>query len=321
MNSDDRYIRKIVAKRCYNFLEGDQVIVTKGDSITPFFLHGENAIGENANLYKKHQMNPQGMSNWIKQELKASQEFNKIMNIIKNKFDFSNIDMISGGRTRDWPFSGALAHLLNLPALYIYKPEDGTYPLVINPNNETYTPKSLEGINLFQIVDLVTSASSIANDGGWIDQSRDLKGTFEKVYALIDRNQGAKEILRDRGVQLYSGVTIDEEFLDEHDSKNKNTVLEYLKNPREYSIKTLYKDGIDCLMPYLNPNTEKAKKDNRLIKFVTINYDELKSTGLLEKIINCSDDFRAVKDDKRDVIGGERFEECLEKYRSNLIAS
>ncbi|MFC2137931.1 hypothetical protein ACFLTE_07135 [Bacteroidota bacterium] len=259
-------------------------------------------------------MNPIEMFNWTKKQLGESSDFRKVMDYVKDQVNLSGIDFISGGRTRDWPFSAALSILSKKDALFLYKPEDGSNPLVREVNGNVYSPKTLDKANVFHIVDLVTTASSVTNSGGWVDQIRTLGGKIEQVYAIIDRNQGATQTLINKGAELQSAVQINPEWLKKYDPKNEEIVTEYLKDPQAWSINYLCENGIDCITPYLNPESPQAIKDNRLLKFVSMNNKRLANSGLLEKIIKKGDNFSAVEDKERGVNEGDDFYTALEKY-------
>jgi len=315
MTEDKKFVENLVYKNCYKFLE-TPVIVTSGESITPFFLSGENVIGSRASEYRAHEMNPVAMYNWVKEQLVSSPDFKKAMNYVKEQVDLSDVDFISGGRTRDWPFAAALSILTQKDTLFLYKPEDGVEPMILGTNGDIYVTKFLKDVIVFHIVDLVTTASSIVNSGGWINQIRQLGANINQVYSMIDRNQGATQILGERGVALNSAVQIDSNWLDEHDHKNTYTITKYLEDPREWSMDYLSTYGLDCILPYLNPNTPQAKKDNRLLKFIAANEKKLEQRGLLDLLYSHgrTDSFRAVADSERGVEWGETFETAIVKY-------
>lgn len=284
MELKQNYMNKLVRENCYNFLDSP-VIVTSGESITPFFLNGERVIGKNANDYKKFEMDPQGMYKWVTNQLKESEEFRTVMEYVEDNTHLSEIDFISGGRTRDWPFSAALAQMVGADALFLYKPQDNSNQIVQTFDGKVYSPQNLSGKNIFHIVDLVTTASSIVNKGGWIDQIQTLGGNIEEVYSIIDRNQGAEGILRKKGVELESAVKINESWLDEYDREHKNEVLGYLRNPQGWSIDYLLENGLDCILPHLDSSSNQAKKDQRILKFFEINREALEESGLLPNIL------------------------------------
>ena len=136
----------------------------------------------------------------------------------------------------------------------------------------------LRGENAYHIVDLTTTASSIARERGWQNQILKANGNMLGVYAIIDRNQGAEEILWERGLTLDSKLRLDDRTLKSFDPKNSATICEYLKDPRQWTIDYLSQEGNleRVLGPYLDPNDLKSQKDNRLEIFLQ-NYEEFKS--------------------------------------------
>ena len=118
MINDKQYIDKLVFDRCYKFLERP-VILTSGEALTPFFLNGENLIGENAKNYSKFEMDPRGMMRFVRGELENSEDFRNTIKYVMENSNLRGIEYISGGRTRDWPFSAALAIMANKKALFL----------------------------------------------------------------------------------------------------------------------------------------------------------------------------------------------------------
>lgn len=316
MKTVKQNIEELVFKNCYKFLKAP-VIVTSGESITPFFLNGENMIGPNAKRYSEFEMDPRGMMRFVRGELETCDEFKQTMNYIVKNNNFSDVEYISGGRTRDWPFSAALAAMTNKKALFLYKPQDNQKPMILHPKHENSVAycENLEGAKVFHIVDLVTTASSIADTNGWLDQIRLLNGNINEVYSVIDRNQGATEILKSREVKLKSAVQINESWLKQYDPQNLETVQSYLENPQNWSIEYLLQNGISCLTPYLDANTAQAKKDNRILKFIYSNTGELTQTGLLEQILDSSVNYRANKDEKKGLDGTENLTLAISRYK------
>lgn len=308
-------IEQLVYKRCYKFLD-KPVILTSGEALTPFFLNGENLIGDNAKNYSKFEMDPIGMMRFVRGELETSQDFrNSIEYVIENS-NLRAIEYISGGRTRDWPFSAALAIMANKKALFLYKPQDNQTPVVLDPKleNSIGYPQNLNGAKVFHIVDLVTSASSVTTEGGWLDQIRLLNGNINRVYAAIDRNQGATTKLKEREVKLESAVQINKDWLKTYDPKHTEVVQAYLKDTQKWSINYLSEKGLFCLLPYLISTNKEAQKDNRILKFIKENNEQLTKTGLLEDILDISSNYKANTEIKKGLNGGESLIEALHKY-------
>lgn len=310
MIKNDVSLDELVARRCYNFLS-QPVIVTSGESITPFFLNGEKLLGDRADEYKKFEMDPWRMFEWVEDILTENCEFRHIIENVANDMDLSDVNMISGGRTRDWPFASALSIVTRKPTLFLYKPEDNMEPVFYNGKTMSMA-FNLSTSKVFHIVDLVTTASSIIGSRGWTDQIRARGGNIDRVYAMIDRNQGAKDKLGEYGVELFSGVRIDGEWLERFDSKNVNTVLEYLRDPQGWSMSYLESNGIDCLMPYLDSTFSQSQKDNRLLKFLSRNSNVLEERGLMDQILESSINYRPKPEEV--LRGDENLIEAMRKY-------
>ncbi len=307
-----------VRDHCYRFLDRP-VIITAGDVMTPFFINGEKLLGNHANDYKKYEMNPIGMSNWIKGIMNSKNEiFFNSMSDVKNALDLNDVDIISGGRTRDWPFAIGLAELTDKPVMFLYKPQDSSNPIVITPDGDTYSPRNIKGKKVLHIVDLVTKASSIVGKGGWLDQIQELDGYIDNVYAVIDRNQGASQVLAQKGVRLQTGVRIDNDWLLRHDSEHADEVAKYLADEKGWTLEYLSQNGIGSLIPYLDSSQSPAKKDNRLLKFLHANNDDLRERGLVSQILDNTDIYKPVSDPSIGLEGNESLSVALQKYQSSL---
>jgi len=282
------YADRAVFENCYKFLE-KPVIVTSGESITPMFFNGENFM-QDGDGYKNFEMNPVEMMTYANQKYHDSEVFKKIIDISVEYMQQFNFDIISGGRTRDWPFSAMIAKQLGLPFLALMKDIDfkkGFKNQLIN----TFDGRLIDVFNVVDsnvghAVDLVTSASSVVKDKyGWIDQVREMGGNIEHIYAFIDRNQKAEENIAKLGAQLHSLVRIDNDWLDKYDSEHKEIISSYLKDPEGWSMRYMVENGIQFLAQYLDGSWT---KDDRLIKLMRHNKERLKDDNLTGKIISLA---------------------------------
>jgi broad specificity phosphatase PhoE/orotate phosphoribosyltransferase len=157
----------------------------------------------------------------------------EMIDLIKNNIELQNISYISGGERRDWFFSLIIAHLLDKPHITIYK--DMT--AVVTENAVTSELKDLNGCNVLHIADLVTEASSY--ERAWLPSIKNYGGRITSTVVVVDRKQGAGELLERNGVALYSMVSIDKDFFNKVfqlgliSLGQYTMLLKYTDNPKE----------------------------------------------------------------------------------------
>ncbi len=151
------------------------------------------------------------------------------------KFDF---DFISGGERRDFFFSILAANLLKKPHVSIFKDltavfsDSGFQSAKILHDNELCGQKALH------IADLVTEASSYLR--AWIPAIDSLGARMEHTVAVVDRRQGGREALSEKGVELHSFAAIQNDlFLSAKDNgylneKQYSLILQFTENPRQF---------------------------------------------------------------------------------------
>lgn len=125
---------------------------------------------------------------------------------IEKNININEIDYISGGERRDWFFSNILAYLLKKPHVSIYKDLSA---VVSDENFETTkTITNLQGKNVLHLADLVTVASSYIR--AWIPGIENLGGKMKWTCVVVDRMQGGKKAIEEKGTQFLSMVQVDQ---------------------------------------------------------------------------------------------------------------
>ncbi len=143
----------------------------------------------------------------------------------------ASLAMISGGERRDWFFSVAVAHQLDLPHLYLYKDQRG----FLVGNGAAVEARDLAGKRSAHVADLVTEASSYCN--AWVPALRSRGGYLACAANVIDRAQGGAEVLKSLGVEAWSLLRVDEELFAEMLRKNlidadqKSALEAYCRDP------------------------------------------------------------------------------------------
>ena len=130
---------------------------------------------------------------------------------IEENININEIDYISGGERRDWFFSNILAYLFKKPHISIYK--DMT--TVVSDFNFENTNKveNIEGKKVLHIADLITVASSYIR--AWIPAIENLGGKIVASCCVVDRMQGGKEKIEEKGVKSLSLVQVDNSLFKE----------------------------------------------------------------------------------------------------------
>jgi len=177
----------------------------------------------------------------------------QLCTFIKDTVGLDEIDYISGGERRDWFFSFLTAKILGKPHLTIYK------DLSITEYNNNHVRKvknikdidenenennsigddnvtNIKGKKVLHITDLVTEASSF--ERSWIPAVKNVGWNIKWSIAIVDRNQGGKELLQRLGVNLYSIVNIEEYTFEKalklgliNDAQYK-MIIDYINDPK-----------------------------------------------------------------------------------------
>ena len=79
------------------------------------------------------------------------------------------------------------------------------------------------------------------------------------LVAVVDRLQGARQMLQEQRVDLHTKVEIDDDFLREH-SKYPERALEYSKDPTAWSENYLRQNGALALVQTFDPNGGKLPR-------------------------------------------------------------
>lgn len=131
---------------------------------------------------------------------------NTLKDFIKSKTNLSEIDYISGGERRDWFFSILTAYLLEKPHITLFK--DLSAVVSTHDFKENYIATNLAGKRVLHIADLLNTASSFVRF--WEPAIKKLEASIATNIAIIDRMQGAGEVLNKLGIPSLSLLQIDE---------------------------------------------------------------------------------------------------------------
>ena len=123
-----------------------------------------------------------------------------LVDFIQSKIDLAAIDYISGGERRDWFFSILAAYRLGKPHITLFKDLSA---VVSTCDFEESTPvEKLEGKRILHIADLFNTASSYIRF--WVPATKALGSNIVSTIAIIDRMQGAGQVLNNLGIRPLS---------------------------------------------------------------------------------------------------------------------
>jgi len=181
---------------------------------------------------------------------------------IKDKIEdvvAKDIDVISGGLTRDVMFSIAVAYDLHVRPL-IFRKEEKTYGAGGGMEGVIK-----EGDYVVHVADLLTEAKSALK---WVNAIRDNKGTIEHYFVVFDRCQGGLESLAKEGITVHSLAQMNEEFFKEGvklgsiTQETMDATLDYLKRPDAWA-----KEFLRANPQYIVNHITTDKDGNIVIKF------------------------------------------------------
>ncbi len=155
---------------------------------------------------------PQKLAQACQQQYQENRIYRELCDIIVREMARDNFDFISGGERRDFFFSIQPAILLDKPHMSIMK--DGRCLISEAGLDQTRPVEAgeFEGQTAYHVADLVTQASSY--ERAWIPAVRQSGASMPKTMAVVDRDQGGREVLSDLGTELVALTKIDQTLFD-----------------------------------------------------------------------------------------------------------
>ena len=212
---------------------------------------------------------PEKVFNKVLKQYESSEIYKNVIDTMKkyieNNIDISKIDYVSGGVRRDWFFSNMIAYLLNKPHITIYK--DLTTVVSDCKFEHTETIKSLKDKKVLHIADLITVASSYIR--AWIPAIENLGANICWSCVVVDRMQGGKEKIEEKGIKSLSLVQVDTKLFEKAHELNviNDSQLQMLKdfyNDPDGTMRKFLIDHPEFLQEALNSD-EKTKKRAQLL--------------------------------------------------------
>ena len=261
------------------FCEENKPFWYTSGKIGPYFINTHFVYGNEEDAVKllsyidealaNHETLPKKVFEKVYKQYQENEIYKNIIDIMKKyieeNIDINSIDYISGGERRDWFFSNMLAYLFKKPHISIYK----DLSAVISDSNfeETKKAENIEGKKVLHIADLITVASSYIR--AWIPAIENLGAKMVASCVVVDRMQGGKEKIEEKGVKSLSLVQVDKSLFKEAlklniINENQEKMLEgFFENPDETMRKFLIEHP-EFIENSLNSD-EKTKKRAKLL--------------------------------------------------------
>lgn len=212
---------------------------------THYLLNGKKPAEKLLNLIdEKHgdeQRCAEEVVNDLQQQYNADGPFRLVTDYLVERVKphlLQGVGAISGGERRDWFFSFLPAHLLKMPHLFLFKNghavlwREGAF---FSPEATKKQLRDNPYAEYCHIVDLITKASSYTN--AWIPFINNYGGKIKSSLAVVDRNEGGREILTQNGIVSESLVCINNDFFDQSFRQRLllkeqwEQITQYINNP------------------------------------------------------------------------------------------
>ncbi len=222
--------------------------------INTHFLYGSSAeagalLEEIERLSDKPEEMPFLISSLCLQQFEQDSIYNAVIKMAYKMLEdiAAKVDFISGGARRDFFFSMPLAALFDKPHLSCHKDGRSYYSLPGEPAVEIISEQDspIYGQKGLHIADIVTVASSFFRL--WIPQVERAGAAMTCAAVILDRGQGGKELLAERGISLYTLGTTNKEFfrtaveMEQINARQAEMCVAFLQDPDKYMADFLAK--------------------------------------------------------------------------------
>jgi len=184
--------------------------------------------------------------------------------MISNLLDKSQIEVISGGETRDWIFSNTIAAYMKKPPVMLYK------------NGKTIGADMREK-KVIHVADLNNEGSSPRDF--WIPIIKKAGGDIENIFFYVDRMENGIKVMKELNLKSYALVKLDKKAWNYLKNKNiigekiYNSLRERSEDSESWAINMLKSEkGIKKLGELFEDSLTKEKAE----KILEIGYPELK---------------------------------------------
>src|SRR3989338_8994515 len=145
----------------------DQPVIFAGGDLGLYYVNAEALLFDGGE-WKNHKGSSVELMNYALGRMGESEEFAEVIGILATaidpKFARRKIPLhtraISGGETRDWIFSGPVAHELGYPHISVYK-KGSLYKASLHGGGFAQDGDGISGMHAIHVADLLTVGSSV----------------------------------------------------------------------------------------------------------------------------------------------------------------
>ena len=273
MQSHPRLSELVIKYGAYS--DKEKPVILKNGDLGIYFVNGEKTGITDPSFIKPNEEKPFEIVRQCVAIMKENPDFDEVIDIMAGKVqelldDYTGVVAVSGGQTRDWIFSGPIAHRLAVPHIILFKDgriqyttassEDGKGNYQPGTIVETMNPLSVSAVH---VADMLTQGSSAYDPNhtppaGWIPMLRGKGVTVDHYVTLLTRLQGGEEILakamhkgEPASIQTHSFVAIDEDFLRAY-SKDPESAIKS-KDSAAWTKEYLKEGDLTSLVAFFNP--------------------------------------------------------------------
>jgi orotate phosphoribosyltransferase len=252
MQSNPVIARHLV--ECGGYKDLDEPVILASGELGVYFVNAEKlsrdpkindtlkAVGDNSNSAVTHFLRMMEEHPEFREDIGIIAEH---VNEIFERSTGFNSYVVAGGQRRDWVFSGPVAKVLGVPHVSLYKTPTGGGLEAINIDGTVSVYPGFNNVLAVHVADLLTKASSCCKEpNGWVPQERRAGITVRNLDAVVTRLQGGEQNLAAIGVDTFTYVAIDEDFLRAHSGeKYLERNLAYQRDTTAWSQEYLRRNG------------------------------------------------------------------------------
>jgi orotate phosphoribosyltransferase len=194
----------------------------------------------------------------------AVEDMSELVREVSSSYTEGKIEVITGGETRDWIFSQAVASRLRLPCTMLYK-------------KDKMVGASLKGRIAGHVADLNNEGSSVRDS--WKPGIEAAGGSLRDTFFFIDRMEEGVNVVKNLGLGRHAVVELDSSAWDYLKVNNVVSPAQYQhlqersENPEAWAAKMLQSyAGLQTLTALLGSSANREKAN----KILNVGYPELK---------------------------------------------
>ena len=174
----------------------------------------------------------------VRRQYEENEIYRRLMDQMVEAAREIEFDFVSGGERRDFFFSLLIADKLQKPHVSIFKDMETVYDAAGFGEACRASEAGLSGKRALHVADLVTEASSYVR--AWIPAIEALGAKITASVAVVDRDQGGREILQRAGIPLTTLVKIEPSLFETARSlgvvteEQLSMVLAFMQDPNRF---------------------------------------------------------------------------------------